>query len=99
MLYHFLGVEVIPTPTGLFLSQHRYIQDILQQFNMDGAKDVSTPLGTIEVLSVSDKSPVVDATPYRKLVRSLQYLAFTRPDISFAVNKLSQFMYNPRQTN
>ncbi|KAI3675722.1 hypothetical protein L1987_85314 [Smallanthus sonchifolius] len=99
MLHHFLGVEVIPAPTGLFLSQHRYIQDILQQFHMDGAKDVTTPLSTSDPLCANDPSPSVDATPYRKLIGSLQYLAFTRPDISFAINKLSQFMHNPRQAH
>jgi len=99
MLHHFLGVEVIPTPTGLFLSQHRHIQDILNQFHMEGAKDVTTPLSATEPLSITDQSPTVDPTPYRKLVGSLQYLSFTRPDISFAINKLSQFMHNPRQTH
>ncbi|GKB50005.1 transposable element, partial [Tanacetum coccineum] len=43
--------------------------------------------------------PRVDPSPYRKLVGSLQYLAFTRPDISFDVNKLSQFMHDPSQTH
>ncbi|KAI3828108.1 hypothetical protein L1987_02205 [Smallanthus sonchifolius] len=99
MLHHFLGVEVIPTPTGLFLSQHRHIQDILNQFHMEGAKDVTTPLSATDPLSSTDPSPSVDATPYRKLFGSLQYLAFTRPDISFAINKLSQFMHNPRQAH
>ncbi|KAJ0886875.1 putative RNA-directed DNA polymerase [Helianthus annuus] len=99
MLHHFLGVEVIPTPTGLFLSQHRYIHDILQQFQMDGAKDVITPLSATDSLSPNDSSPSVDVTPYRKLVGSLQYLAFTRPDISYAINKLSQLMHNPHQTH
>ncbi|KAJ9546464.1 hypothetical protein OSB04_019007 [Centaurea solstitialis] len=99
VLHHFLGVEVIPRPTSLFLSQHRHIQDILHQFNMDGAKDVITPLCATESLSPNDPSPSVDATPYRKLVGSPQYLAFTRPDISFAINKLSQFMHAPRQTH
>ena len=66
---------------------------------MDGAKDVITPLSATEPLSPNDASPSVDATPYRKLVGSLQYLAFTRPDISFAINKLSQFMHAPRQTH
>ncbi|KAJ0852435.1 putative RNA-directed DNA polymerase [Helianthus annuus] len=94
MLHHFLGVEVIPTSTGLFLSQHRHIQDILHQFKMDGAKIVTTPLSTSDPLCATDPSPSVDATPYRKLVGSLQYLAFTRP-----VNKLSQFMHNPRQAH
>jgi hypothetical protein len=44
-----------------------------------------------------DGSSGVDPTPYRKLVGSLQYLAFTRPDVSFAVNRLSQFMHSPSQ--
>ena len=39
--------------------------------------------------------PIQNVTQYRMVVRSLQYLAFTRPDISFAVNKLSQFMHSP----
>jgi hypothetical protein len=98
-LHHFLGIEVIPTQTGLFLSQHRHIQDILTQFHMEGAKDVMTPLSTTDPLILHDPSPTVEATPYRRLVGSLQYLAFTRPDISFAINKLSQFMHAPRQSH
>ncbi|KAL4565106.1 hypothetical protein LXL04_029190 [Taraxacum kok-saghyz] len=98
-LHHFLGIEVIPTPTGLFLSQHRHIQDLLTQFHMDGAKEVATPLSSSTVLSSVEKSPHVDPAPYRRLVGSLQYLAFTRPDTSFAVNKLSQFMHLPTQTH
>ncbi|GJY73155.1 retrovirus-related pol polyprotein from transposon TNT 1-94 [Tanacetum coccineum] len=47
---------------------------------MDGAKDVATPLHSSIVLNLMDGSPSVDSTPYRKLVGSLQYLAFTRPD-------------------
>ena len=43
MFHHFLGFEVTPTPTGLFLFQHRYIQEILNQFHMEGAKYVTTP--------------------------------------------------------
>lgn len=96
-LHHFLGIEVIPTQHGLFLSQHRHIQDILTQFNMDGAKEVATPLNSSFVLTPMDGSPSVDPTPYRKLVGSLQYLAFTRPDVSFAVNRLSEFMHSPSQ--
>ncbi|GJZ13146.1 retrovirus-related pol polyprotein from transposon RE1 [Tanacetum coccineum] len=46
-------------------------------------------------LDLSHGSPLVDATPYRRLVGSLQYLAITRPDVSFAVNRLSQFMHAP----
>lgn len=98
-LHHFLGVEVIPTKSGLFLSQHRHVQDLLTQFRMDGAKEVATPLNPSVTLSLHDGSASIDPTPYRKLVGSLQYLAFTRPNISFAVNKLSQFMHAPTDTH
>ena len=96
-LNHFLGVEIIPTKSGLFLSQHRHIRDILTQFKMDGAKEVTTPLSTSITLAEEDGAPKVDPTPYHKLVGTLQYLAFSRPDISFAVNKLSQFMHSPSE--
>ena len=43
-LHFFLGVEVIPTKEGLFLTQHKYIRDMLSKTSMDGAKDVTTPL-------------------------------------------------------
>ncbi|KAJ9542361.1 hypothetical protein OSB04_028867 [Centaurea solstitialis] len=96
-LHHFLGIEVIPHHDGLLLSQHRHIQDLLSLFHMDGAKDVATPLSFSIDLSRTDGSSSIDPTPYRKLVGSLQYLAFTRPDICFAVNKLSQFMHSPTE--
>ncbi|KAM0067227.1 putative RNA-directed DNA polymerase [Helianthus debilis subsp. tardiflorus] len=96
---HFLGVEFIPTAHGLFLSQYRHIHDLLTLHRMDGAKSVQTPLCSSQVLTLEDGTPKVDPTPYRKLVGSLQYLAFIRPDISFAVNKLSQFMHQPTQTH
>ncbi|KAM1382347.1 hypothetical protein ACFX2F_034822 [Malus domestica] len=98
-LHYFLGVEVLPTATGLFLSQHKYIHDLLVTAKMDGAKAVSTPLSTTHSLMLHDGSSLTDATPYRRLVGGLQYLSLTRPDISFAVNKLSQFMHSPSETH
>jgi hypothetical protein len=62
---------------------------------MDGAKDVTIPLSTSVSLKLNDGSAVVNPTEYRKVIGALQYLSLTRPDISFAVNKLSQFMHCP----
>lgn len=62
---------------------------------MDGAKEVVTPLSSSFDLSLMYGCPLVDPTLYRKLVGSLQYLGFKRPDASFTVNKLSQFMHVP----
>lgn len=70
-LSNFLGVEIIPTKSGLFLSQHSHIRDILTHFKMDGAKEVKTPLSTSITLSEDDGAPKVNPTPYRKLVGTL----------------------------
>lgn len=94
-LHFFLGIEVIPTQNGLFLTQHKYIRDLLARTCMDGAKDVTTPLSTSVSLKLNDGSTAVNSTEYRKVIGALQYLSLTRPDISFAVNKLSQFMHCP----
>ena len=59
-LHFFLGVEVVPTQAGLFLSQHKYIRELLSNTNMSGAKDVSTPLSTTQSLKLLDDTTNVD---------------------------------------
>uniref|UniRef100_A0A2N9HE87 Reverse transcriptase Ty1/copia-type domain-containing protein n=1 Tax=Fagus sylvatica TaxID=28930 RepID=A0A2N9HE87_FAGSY len=98
-LHFFLGIEVIPTQTGLFLSQHKYVRELLAKTSMSGAKDVSTPLSTTQTLQLLDGTAAVDSSEFRRILGSLQYLSLTRPDISFAVNKLSQFMHKPTSTH
>jgi hypothetical protein len=98
-LHFFLGMEVIPTTTSLFLSQHKYITDLLTKLNMHGAKAVITPLSNTTVLKLFDGTSSVDSTKYRSIIGALQYLSLTRPDISFAVNKLSQFIHKPTITH
>ncbi|KAL6346353.1 hypothetical protein AAG906_033149 [Vitis piasezkii] len=99
LLHFFLGVEVVPTQAGLFLSQHKYIRELLSNTNMSGAKDVSTPLSTTQSLKLLDGTTNVDNIEFRRIIGSLQYLSLTHPDISFAVNKLSQFMHKPTTTH
>ena len=62
---------------------------------MDEAKPISTPMSFIEILLLHDGSPACDATEYRQVLGLLQYLSFTRPDVSFVVNKLSQYIHQP----
>ncbi|KAL6329180.1 hypothetical protein AAG906_014788 [Vitis piasezkii] len=85
LLHCLLGVEVVPTQARLFLSQHKYIRELLSTTNMSGAKVVSTPL------SITQSLKLLDGTT--------NYLSLKRPDISFAVNKLSQFMHKPTTTH
>ncbi|KAL9411808.1 hypothetical protein AB3S75_045417 [Citrus x aurantiifolia] len=94
-LTYFLGVEVVPNNHGLLLSQRRYIMDLLTQTKMQDAKPVLTPIPTSPTLMLTSDSPLSNPTEYRHVVGSLQYLLITRPDIAFAVNKLSQYMHCP----
>ena len=94
-LTYFLGVEVVPNKHGLLLSQRRYIMDLLTQTKMQDAKLVLTPIPTSLTLMLTSGSHLLNPTEYRHVVGSLQYLLITRPDIAFAVNKLSQYMHYP----
>lgn len=98
-LSYFLGVEVHPTPTGLFLNQHKYTHDLLALANMLEAKPVSTPMDSNTSLQLNSSPALDDPSAYRRLVGSLQYLGLTRPDVAFAVNKLSQFMHQPNTSH
>ncbi|KAL8137526.1 hypothetical protein V2J09_003527 [Rumex salicifolius] len=94
-LNYFLGVEVVPSATGLFLSQRKYILDLLHKSGMGDAKSVPTPLSVGIPLKKNDGDPLPCPIEYRTLVGSLQYLSLTRPDIAFPTNKLAQFLQNP----
>lgn len=94
-LSYFLGIETKRTSQGMHLMQKKYITDLLAKANMLHAKPVATPLPTHPKLTLNSGQPLTDPHEYRQLVGSLQYLALTRPDISYAVNRLSQFMHKP----
>lgn len=62
-------------------------------------KPVTTPMQTTSKLTLKDSDPLTDASQYMSIVGSLQYLAFTRLDISFVVSRLPLFMHQPTVCN
>jgi len=98
-LYYFLGVEVLPTQDDIFLSQHKYIHDLLHNTKMIGAKEICTPLSRSLLLKLHDGTASFDGIEYKMVLGSLKYLSLTRLDMSFVMNKLSQFMHKPTQTH
>jgi len=96
-LHYFLGIEVKKHDNGLHLSQEKYATDLVKKAGLQGCKPSPTPLSSSEKLSLTEGQPLGqdDSTRYRSLVGALQYLTLTRPDISFAVNKVCQFLHAP----
>ncbi|XP_021833091.1 uncharacterized protein LOC110772908 [Prunus avium] len=98
-LSYFLGLQVLRKDGTLHINQLKYAHDLLQKANLLNSKLASTPLVAKVLLSVSDGALISNPTEYRELVGSLQYLTLTRPDISFAVNTMAQFMSAPRTSH
>lgn len=95
-LHHFLGMGVTRSADGMFLSQIHYMLEILDRGAMTDCKPCSTPVDTCAKLS-DDGPPIADATHYRGIAGALQYLTFTRPDISYAVQQICLHMHDPRE--
>ena len=95
-LNYFLGLEVNSHPKGLFLHQHKYTDDLISLAGLQSAAPLDTPL-EVNAKYLCDEGDILpNPLLYRLLVGSLNYLTITRPDISFAVQQVSQFMHTPR---
>ncbi|XP_016169406.1 uncharacterized protein LOC107612088 [Arachis ipaensis] len=92
----FLGIEATKTTSGSYiLSQSKYIRDLLVRSKMHESHPMPTPMITSTKLSAHGSDVFDNPTHYRSIVGALQYATLTRPDIAYAVNKVSQYMHKP----
>ena len=98
VLKYFLGIELATSPKGLFLSQRKYVIDLLQEVKMMDCKPTRTPLDSKLKLDLTGE-PLSDISYYQRLVGKLIYLTITRPDITYAVSLVSQFMHAPTEAH
>lgn len=91
----FSGIAVTRHSGGLFLSQKKYAEEILERTGMSACHSSATPVNIKQKQSAISSSPYANPTHYRSLGGALQYLTFTRLDISYAVQQICLFMHNP----
>ena len=96
-LKYFLGIEVARSNNGIFLSQRKYILDLLTETCMLGCKPTKTPIEQNHKLFLCLDATSIDKARYQRLVGKLIYLSHTRPDIAYAVCVVSKFMHDPRK--
>jgi histone deacetylase 1/2 len=96
-LDYFLGLEASYNSGGMTLTQRKYALNLLHRVNMENCNSAFTPLMTSERLARDTGTALStdDTFRYRSVVGGLQYLTLTRPDISFAVNKVCQYLSQP----
>ncbi|XP_058198360.1 secreted RxLR effector protein 161-like [Rhododendron vialii] len=94
-LKYFLGAEVSRSDKGIFLSQRKYVLDLLQETGMLACQPANILVEDGLKLYIDSNQVPADKGRYQRLVGKLMYLAHTRPDLTYALSIVSQFMHNP----
>jgi len=90
-LSYFLCLQIKQLKTGTFVSQGKYIKDMLKKFGMDDAKSVSTLMATNGSLDSDASGNMVDQKLYRSMIGSLLYVNAARPDVMFSICMCARF--------
>jgi len=98
-LSYFLGLQITQSDEGLFLSQEKYLKEMLNRFQMEDASPVSTPMVRGCKLSKDDTTPEVNQRLYKSMIGSFLYITITIPDIMHAVGMVRRFQATPKQSH
>ncbi|GJR76879.1 putative ribonuclease H-like domain-containing protein [Tanacetum coccineum] len=95
-LTFFLGLQVKQKKDDIFISQDKYVVEILKKFGFTKVKTASTPMETQKPLLKDEDGKEVDVHMYRSIIGSLMYLTSSRPAIMFAVCACARYQVNPK---
>eukprot|EP00253_Pinus_taeda_P016660 PITA_16660 len=98
-LTYFLSLQIQQNEGRIFLSQTKYLKQILKKYGMEDSKPVCTPMLTGCSLNANDDSTAVHQPTYRSMIGSLLYITGTRPDIMHVVGIVGRFQENPKETH
>ncbi|GKC48089.1 putative ribonuclease H-like domain-containing protein [Tanacetum coccineum] len=95
-LTFFLGLQVKQKEDGIFISQDKYVGEILKKFGFSSIRTANTPMETNKALTKDEYGKDFDVYLYRSMIGSLMYLTSSRPDIMFSVCACSRFQVQPK---
>ncbi|GJW49170.1 hypothetical protein Tco_0090521, partial [Tanacetum coccineum] len=98
-LTFFLGLQVKQQPDGIFISQDKYVADILKKFDFCSIKTATTPIESNKPLIKYEDGVEVDVHEYRSMIGSMRYLTASRPDIMFVVCACARFQVTPKASH
>ncbi|GJQ93013.1 uncharacterized mitochondrial protein-like protein [Tanacetum coccineum] len=95
-LTFFLGLQVTQKDDGIFISQDKYVDEILKKFGFSIVKTASAPMETSRPLMKDENAKDVDVHLYRSMIGSLMYITSLRLDIMFDVCACARFQVTPK---
>ena len=98
-LSYFLSLEITHSTDELYITQAKYASELLSRAGLTDSKTVDTPVELNAHLIPTGGKSLSNPSLYRRLVVSLVYLTVTRPDISYAIHQVSQYLSAPRSTH
>ena len=94
---YFLGIEVVQSGEGIFISQKKYVLEVLKRFGMEHSNSVQNPIIPGFKISTDENGVGVDSSLYKQLVGSMMYITMTKPDIMYPVSLISRYMSKPTE--
>lgn len=96
---YFLGLELIRSKEGIYVNKRKYILDLIESAGLMGCKAATTPMTKRVKFKTNEGDLLDDPQSYMRIVGKLLYLGFTRPDIAFITQQLSQYVDAPRSSH
>ena len=96
-LKYFLGLQIRQQDEGIYISQQKYIKNLLTKFNIQDSKPIATPMSSSSYLDKDEIGQNVDKKLFRSMIGSLLYLTASRSDIMFSVCLCARFQSDPKE--
>jgi hypothetical protein len=95
----FLGLHICQRNQVIFISQAKYIKEMIKRFRMEDCKLVTNPMQTSCKLRKDDDSKSIDQRQYRSMIGSLLYVTTSKPYVMQAIGQVAQFQASPKESH